>query len=98
MISRTVEIRGSARSEAALSMTKRRPSSATTGSPANPGVERLKAAPTPIRLPLGDGMIEHAADFEQVRTVEIRGSARSEAALSMTKRRPSSATTGSPAT
>ncbi len=36
----------------------------------DPGVERLKAAPTPIRLPLGDGVIEHAADFEQVRTDE----------------------------
>lgn len=36
----------------------------------DPAVERLRAAPDPVRLTLGDTVVEHAADFEQVRTDE----------------------------
>jgi hypothetical protein len=36
----------------------------------DPAVERLRAAPAPVRLTLGDTTVEHAADFEQWRTDE----------------------------
>ncbi|MCF4126699.1 hypothetical protein [Methylobacterium sp. SyP6R] len=36
----------------------------------DPAVERLRAAPAPVRLILGDTAVEHAADFEQARTDE----------------------------
>ncbi|TNC13316.1 hypothetical protein FF100_10895 [Methylobacterium terricola] len=36
----------------------------------DPAVERLRAAPAPVRLTLGDTTLEHAADFEQWRTDE----------------------------
>ena len=36
----------------------------------DPAVERLRAAPAPVRLTLGDTVLEHAADFEQARTDE----------------------------
>lgn len=36
----------------------------------DPAVERLRAAPPPVRLILGDTIVEHAADFEQWRTDE----------------------------
>ncbi|QRE72431.1 hypothetical protein [Methylobacterium aquaticum] len=36
----------------------------------DPAVERLRAATAPVRLTLGDTVLEHAADFEQARTDE----------------------------